>query len=191
MNTKLFVIEGIDCSGKTYLARYIADMIGYRYDHEPTFSSEEADDLNFKKLDPYQREFYFMKDRLEHQSILNRHNTVLDRYVVSGMAYSKVFAPKAYEMTRSIYMLKEFKVPDVIIWVKMPIDNALIINKNKKEECNKKLTALNLIDLNSAMGDEIKYYCHEKKILSFIVDQEFGYPEKAQKEILNIVNQFI
>lgn len=150
--TKLTVLEGIDCCGKSSLAGLLArqlitpDTMWYA-DHEPRFSSTEADRLNSANLDPWQREFYFMKDRMGHQSFLNQANIVLDRYILTGLAYAQTFSPSVVPMMKSVYFLPdEFKRPDVIVFIDIEPEDALKFNELKKdtEGYSEKMTLNNL-----------------------------------------------
>lgn len=144
--SRLIVLEGIDCSGKTTLSKMLAEYLNehwmpdspsqppnWVHDHEPRFSSTEADNLNIKGIDPWQREYYFMKDRMGHQEFLNTHNVVLDRYILSGLAYAETFSKNVVPMMKSVYSIKrEFKEPDLVVLVDMPPEEAVRLNELKK-----------------------------------------------------------
>jgi thymidylate kinase len=147
MITRLVNLEGVDCCGKTTLSKLLATRLnemwipampndqpsGWQASHEPTFSSEIADKLNFDSLDEWQREFYFMKDRINHQALLNSANVVLDRYILSGLAYAQTFSPKVVPMMLSVYsMIKEFKRPDVVVFLDIEPEDAMKFNELKK-----------------------------------------------------------
>lgn len=197
MSTKLILIEGLDCSGKTHIAKEIAKIFKFRYEHEPTFDSRKADELNFKKLNAYEREFYFMEDRIKHQEILNKHNVVLDRYTISGMAYAKVFAPECFEMVKNIYLLDYFKQPDSIFWVRMDLEKSIEINNSRTDYKNSKLDVDVFKRLNEAMTEVLDLYVKRYPLTPvFIVDQVYGdmnqTVEKIKKEVeARILNERI
>jgi len=157
--SKLILIEGIDCCGKSTIAKKVANNLFLKTDdiwihrHEPTFDSKTADKLNFEDKDAWQREFYFMKDRLEHQEILNKNDVVLDRYYISGLAYAQVFgSPIVHDMCRSIYSLPEFKKPDITFLITIDPKLAVAINESKKEsgEYNPSYTLEKATELQNA-----------------------------------------
>lgn len=164
---RLINIEGIDCSGKTTLSKMLTNRLNaestgsesreWVFEHEPRFSSEDADRLNFNVLDGWQREFYFMKDRISHQHILNTNNVVLDRYILSGLAYAKAFSPETVPMMLSVYhLVREFKQPDVIVFIDIEPENALKFNELKKgtPDYSTKMTLNNL----QLLRDNFKFF---------------------------------
>jgi len=155
--TILITIEGIDCSGKTTIAKSLAKKFKYKFEHEPRFSSEEADKLNFNGIDHYQREFYFMQDRVKHQIVLEQHNVILDSYILRGLTYASYFGPKALGMVRSVYKIPEFKKPNLTIVIKTDPKTALKINKQRigTPDYNPKLTLEVLKGLDVCMQEEI------------------------------------
>lgn len=186
----LIVFEGCDCSGKTDIGNIIAKMLGYRFEHEPTFDSSFADQLNFRKLDSYQREFYFMKDRIQHQEILNANNICLDRYVLSGIAYANYFSPQVLDMVKSIYsMHTEFKRPDFQFYVDMNPDVAVQINESRKdtEDYNPKLKKETLVGLRDSFMNAIDIM-GEWGVETMIVQNEFGKKDQTVERIVNKIN---
>lgn len=138
---QLIVLEGIDCSGKSTYARLLVDKFNqtnfanrnWILQHEPTFSSKEADRLNFSGMDQWRREYHFMKDRMNHQNILRSNNVVLDRYILSGLAYAQAFSPEVIPMMKSIYSdASEFVHPDLTIFIDIDPSDALAINKSRE-----------------------------------------------------------
>lgn len=148
--SKLIVLEGIDCSGKSTLAMMLSEYLNWRHEHEPTFTSAEADNLNFAELDSFQREYFFMKDRLQHQDVLKRFDIVLDRYILSGLAYAEAFSPRAIPMMKSIYRMNhEFKHPDLTIFIDMPPKKALELNISRIKDRNEQLDLTTLEKIRS------------------------------------------
>jgi thymidylate kinase len=162
------------------------------HEHEPTFTSEEADKLNFDKNDAWQREFYFMKDRMNHQAILKSNNVVLDRYVLTGLAYAQTFSPKVVEMMISTYKLQsEFIYPDVVFFIDMDPINALAINDSRKgtPEYNPKLT----LDVLQSIRDG--FITHMKTISDMdipviTIQPFFGDIDKTFTSILNWFDKY-
>lgn len=156
---KLIVFEGTDLSGKTTIAKEMAKRFDFTFEHEPTFSSAYADEINFKGLNAYQREFYFMIDRYKHQEIIQMNDVILDRYRLTGIAYARVFGPEALEMAHSIYSLQEFKKPDLTIFVDMHPENAMKLNELRKDstDFNPKLTIEKLQQLRQSYYNEMVF----------------------------------
>lgn len=189
MKKQLIVIEGIDCSGKTSLAKVVAQKMNFNFEHEPTFSSTEADNLNFKKLNAFQREFYFMLDRYKHQEKLRENNVILDRYRLSGAVYAAVFGPEALPMVHGIYGLKEFKKPDMTIFIDMDPKDALKLNELKKgtPDYNPKLNEKTLHILRDAFLEQInsvQSLWGEKIVL---LDNIFGQFDKTVERIISTI----
>ena len=122
----LIAFEGIDGSGKSFISKKLAEKLNWRWTHEPTFLSEQADALNLGSKDDIQREVEFAVDRichtyqLNHTSMLNV-NTICDRYIWSGLVYCKKYNPAAYSFIDVFYDHKFFIKPDYYIYVETPI----------------------------------------------------------------------
>lgn len=142
MNSNLIVFEGIDNSGKTSLSKRVCEMLlsgtgmqgGLRYSgsdqtswvwaKEPTFTTEEADRLNDPalKVDENAREVLFLESRLRQQQLYHSGNTILDRYLWTGMAYAKVFSPSVFGFAKEMYQnFNIFKKPLVTVFVDTPV----------------------------------------------------------------------
>lgn len=130
------VFEGIDGGGKTYLSKNLHKKLiespkhkdeNWKWDKEPTFGTEMADELNqIDKGDEFARERLFFDDRVAHQPFLRANNVICDRYIWVGIAYAKIFSPKTYETMREIYLnSKIFIHPDWYVFVDTPIDICL------------------------------------------------------------------
>ena len=159
------------------------------HEHEPTFTSEEADKLNFGALDPWKREYYFMKDRMKHQTILRGCNVVLDRYILSGLAYAQIFSPEVIPMIKSIYSNhSEFVYPDAIFFIDMDPINALAINESRKRttEYNPKLTLDILQKLRMGFVSHLQTM-REWELPVFTIQPFFGDIDKTFESILNII----
>lgn len=133
----VIVFEGIDHSGKStlsmlfmeYLNTEFKDAQGHPLIHphlgdfvwtkEPGFSSEEADKLNSPEYkDELLRERLFFVSRSRHQNDMRSGNIVCDRYIWSGIAYAKLFSPKAYQFAKELYLSEDlFIQPDLNILV--------------------------------------------------------------------------
>jgi len=198
MNTpkRLLVLEGIDCSGKSMYAEMLKNRLIKRFgdgtwihEHEPTFSSEEADNLNFGAMDIWRREYYFMKDRMKHQTILRGCNVVLDRYILSGLAYAQIFSPDVLPMMKSVYSnTEEFVHPDAIFFIDMDPMNALAINESRKRtpEYSPKLNLATLQKLRQGFITHLQTM-REWELPVFTIQPFFGDIDKTFESILNII----
>jgi len=194
MTKKLIVFEGIDCSGKSMYAEMLKNEFikkfgenSWIHEHEPTFSSSEADTLNFEATDTWKREYYFMKDRMKHQEILRNNNVVLDRYILTGLAYAQAFSPEAIPMMTSVYSIpREFIRPDAIFFIDMDPMNALAINESRKDspEYSPKLKIETLQLIRSSFIFHFQTI-REWEVPLFIIQPFFGEIDKTFKLILN------
>jgi len=117
----LIAFEGIDGSGKTTLARKFADMKEFLFTKEPTFSSEEADELNIKHSNKADSEIEFLFDRVNHQKLIKKsEDIVCDRYLWTGMAYCRVFNSEMYSFIRKVYTHSFFRRPDCYVFIDTP-----------------------------------------------------------------------
>lgn len=132
MATKLIVFEGIDNSGKTSISKGVIQLLQksfpldiWVWSKEPDFSTEEADRLNDPSLknNEIDREILFLESRLRQLSKYLENNVVLDRYLWTGIAYAKVFSPKAFSFVSRLYQNENiFKIPDITVFVDTPVD---------------------------------------------------------------------
>lgn len=197
-NKRFLVLEGIDCSGKSSYAKMLKDRLvkkfgegSWIHEHEPTFTSEVADKLNFSGMDVWRREYYFMKDRMRHQTILRANNVVLDRYILSGLAYAQTFSPEVVPMMKSIYSnTGEFIHPDATFFIDMDPMNALALNESRKgtADYNPKLTLAILQKLRTSFQAHIQTM-REWELPVFTIQPFFGDMERTFESILDIIRR--
>jgi len=137
----LIVFEGIDRSGKSTLSRQFGHYINddfrsedgalkidphfgdFVWTKEPTFTTEEADELNNTCTDQYVRERVFFESRLRHQDLLAGRNIICDRYIWSGIAYAKKFSPNCFDFVKELYLSENlFLQPDLYVFLDTPVD---------------------------------------------------------------------
>jgi len=201
----LINIEGIDGSGKSTIAKMLCkylnenklkfgdELTPWILEREPNFDSQTADALNFVKGNSWQREFYFMKDRMQHQEKLRTNDVVLDRYIWTGLAYASVFSPEVLDMCVSFYSLSsEFIKPDIIFYMDVNPNDAIKINESRKgtPEYSEKLKLQNLISLKEAFEDT-KKFIREWEIPFLIVESKFGQLDESLDTIIKFLNGYM
>ena len=201
----LIAIEGIDGAGKTTQAELIAKELSKKHAIYQTKNPTDGEigQLVRKvlsgelKIPPIALQFLFSADRqVQQEGIINRLKDgeiiIMDRYFWSAVVYGSVdlagsnFADSADKLlvTQSILsMYHKFLVPDMSIYLKVPIEIALKRIGTKK--------------------DRLEIYEHEEKLINiekgynWLVDKfknEFtiidGTKSEAEitKEIVNIFN---
>jgi thymidylate kinase len=189
--SKLVVLEGTDLSGKTTIAKEVAKRMNFEFDHEPTFSSSFADKINFTNLNEYQREFYFLVDRYNHQDFLTNNNVILDRYRLSSIAYTNVFSEKALEMSRSIN--STFLKPDLTVYIDMQPENAIELNESRKgtDLYNSKLTLKKLQQLRLSFYKQIAFAQSEWDENIIIYEPIYGNLSLTINQIYDLINKEI
>ena len=117
-------VEGIDGSGKSTIAKALAENLYFVYTKEPTFSSEEADALNLDSKNDIEREIEFAIDRIRHMNdFLRKYEDIIcDRYIWSGLAYCEKYNPVAFPFAKALYKHKFFIKPDIYIFVDTPVE---------------------------------------------------------------------
>lgn len=176
----LIVFEGIDHSGKTTVANKLAQKIpGFIFRHEPDFSSEEADMLNspeFKGNDA-KREVYFLESRLRCQEVYRSNSVILDRYLWTGMAYAKTFAPNSYNFTVELYQnYNIFKKPTLTFFMNTPVQTCFDRKEPSSKETYERLDTIYkaymdtkqyvntpIVMVDGTMGvDDCVQFCYEQ-----------------------------
>lgn len=151
--TPLIVFEGIDNSGKTTISKIIHEKHPeFEWLKEPVFSTEEADQLNSSdsNLTGAEREFLFLKGRIERQKTYRSKPVLLDRYLWSGMAYAKAFSPEIAAEAINLYqMYWIFKKPTVTVFMDTPIETC--------QSREPSLTIARLVKIYNSYMDTKKY----------------------------------
>src|SRR3989344_6320358 len=139
---KFIVLEGIDKSGTTtqtqLLGSYLLDKsksYSVFLTREPTMDTLEGRmlrDVIFKSnTDPYEDRnlitYMFLKDRIYHNEVINKHlnqgyPVVSDRYKYSTIAYQ---AAQGCDLQGLIDIQKDFLVPDLVFFLYIEAEKAL------------------------------------------------------------------
>ena len=139
MTARFVVLEGIDGSGKTEQARRLAEWLRGR-GRTVVETSEPTDGVWGRRYRAWARgeseagpgevlEF-FVEDRREHVAELIRpalergDDVVCDRYVASTLAYQAAHG-LAREALQATLDAAGFPEPDLVIWLRLPLDVAL------------------------------------------------------------------
>ena len=152
----LIVFEGIDHSGKTTLSKALtAKYPEFKWSHEPTFSSEQADRLNsdeYKGQDA-KREVLFLESRLGQQSFYRSNPVLLDRYLWTGIAYAKAFSPSIYPFCVELYQdYNIFKKPTLTFFMETPVETCF---ERKEPDSNE--TVERLLTIYQAYKDTLEF----------------------------------
>lgn len=151
------VFEGIDRCGKSTLSVLFQEYLNNRYrgddglllidpsfgdfvwTKEPTFTTEEADNLNSPEFtNEYKRELLFYISRTRHQEFISGKNVVCDRYIWTGLTYAKLFSPDCYGFAKELYLSDElFLKPDIQVFVDTPVDVCMERAKKLGEPINR------------------------------------------------------
>jgi dTMP kinase len=158
-------VEGIDGSGKTTLANSLKGKLDMFH-----FTREPTDRFEFERLktlsNPYNsfyNFFLFTYDRLEHQEEIKKYEYVLcDRYIVSSIAYEgpmleKFFGSREETVKWMVNVSMMLKIPDVIIYLDVPLSVALERIKKNRKDLNFRGKQLSMLE-NPDVLDKIKKY---------------------------------
>lgn len=141
MSGKFIVISGLNGCGKTSVSKYVVDKLNkeccpnwyqgdksWYWEKEPRFFDHDtAHKVNCGTKNCYQREVMFLKDRLQHQSIIREllesgKNILMDRYILDGVAYSEVYSKECHVFLEELYKSSLFIQPHFYIWMDTPIE---------------------------------------------------------------------
>jgi dTMP kinase len=137
----LIVFEGIDGSGTTTQSRLLHDVLKQDtfWDKEPTEGDigrmiQEILRQDGESVNPLTLLQLFLADRVEHQKTIeeelkNGNSVILDRYVLSTMAYQGIY----FEIP-DLYRLNEnFIKPDIVFFIDLQPEIGLERKTGKKE----------------------------------------------------------
>jgi thymidylate kinase len=136
----LIVFEGINKSGTSTLSLQFVQYLNklfrgkdgllkldphfgdFIWTKEPSFTSEESELLNKPSyVDEFKREKIFFESRIRHQKIIAGKNTVCDRYIWTGMAYTYKYSPNCFRFAKELYLSENlFIQPDLYVFVDTP-----------------------------------------------------------------------
>lgn len=159
-------IEGIDGSGKTTLTNSLREKFPeFHFTREPTDNFQFA---NLKTLNSPHNSFYnfflFTYDRLEHQDEIKAYKNVLcDRYLASSIAYEgpmieKFFQDRDETIKWMINVSKMLKMPDMIIYLDVPLQVALKRIKNNRKNLNFRGKSLSILEESKGLKNISEYY---------------------------------
>lgn len=128
------VFEGIDGSGKTTLAKALADELGWFFTREVRKSTSMllAKHVSEGETDPKWMFDMFMNERRIHShDVLEKCrsvgiNVVCDRYLHSTIAYQPYsLTLKGFQDTEVVFKSVWFIKPDIVFYLDIPVDTAL------------------------------------------------------------------
>lgn len=139
MSGRFVVLEGIDGSGKTEQTRRLVDWLRAR-GHSAVATREPTDGAHGRRYRAWARGEieatpdevlgFFLEDRREHVKTLIRpaldrgEVVVCDRYVDSTLAYQAAQGIDRARL-RALFATDEFPRPDLVLWLRVPVDVAL------------------------------------------------------------------
>jgi len=135
INNRVIALEGFDGSGKSTIAKWIAENYGYEFQKSPSENFANVRDV-FDKPETGMRErlAFYMGDCLRMSMLMRQmpnKKYVLDRYFYSTIAYHEA---KKKGCTNGLKMVcRTFKKPDLVILVKSDFETIKrrIINRNE------------------------------------------------------------
>lgn len=149
--------EGIERAGKSTLSIKFASYLNeYRdgdllkidphfgdfiWTKEPSFSSEEANQLNIPGyIDEYRRERIFFESRIRHQNNIAGKNIICERYLWSGLAYAHKYSQNCFRFLKELYISDNlFIQPDLYIFVNTPVTMCVERDPNLDIDIQKEL----------------------------------------------------
>jgi dTMP kinase len=180
------VFEGIDGCGKSTLSKRFAERMSWSWTREPTFSSEQADELNLKSKDDIGREIEFAIDRIKHvfEMEANENSFVCDRYIWTGLVYCSKYNPKAFSFVREFYAHEFFRKPDWYIFVDTPIDICYerIVSREGKE-----IQSLNDLSSLRQLYKSLEYIVSKNS--KIITIESLGKIDDLVDSILNLMGK--
>ena len=109
------MIEGVDGSGKTSIAKLLAEKIDGEYYHSPSRKIEFLHKLA-NASSPLFRYYYFLFGNYisskEFKKILRKKQLVVDKYIYSTVAFHSEILGKKLELPKNLV------TPDIIIYIK-------------------------------------------------------------------------
>lgn len=139
----LIAFEGTERVGKSTLSIKFASYLNNRlngnlleidphfgdfiWTKEPSFSSEEANQLNTPGyVDEYRRERLFFESRIRHQNYIAGKNIICERYLWSGLAYAYKYSSNCFRFIKELYTSESlFIQPDLYIFIDIPVETCL------------------------------------------------------------------
>lgn len=193
MKGKFIVIEGIDGSGKSTIAKKLAETLNENnietiYTFEPTnayYGAKLRDTMLSKDMDLDRELELFVDDRKEHIRLMIKptleegKTVVLDRYMYSSIAYQ---GAKGIDIEKIKNMHESFiLIPDIVFIFHLPVEKSLnriiekrgFIDRFENEEYLKKVDSI-----FKSFNDSFIYHINADKSIDDI-----------NKELIEILKQ--
>lgn len=120
---RIIAVEGFDGSGKSTIAKWIADNMGYEYHKSPTgIFAQVRNEFDKAETSLHDRLPFYIGDCVRVSMMLqsNLNNFVLDRYYYSTLAYHEAKYPGSIK--ELVGICRQLAQPDLVILVKAPFE---------------------------------------------------------------------
>jgi len=135
INNRVIALEGFDGSGKSTIAKWIAEKYGYEFQKSPSENFANVREV-FDKPETGMRErlAFYMGDCLRMSMLMRQEPNkkyILDRYFYSTIAYHEAKRKGATKGLKRVY--RTFHKPDLVILVKSDFETIKrrIISRNE------------------------------------------------------------
>jgi len=170
------VIEGIDGSGKTTLAKMLADALSYRYKvfltEEPTktWVGRDVRRAIEEEKNPYTQALLFFADRAEHIDDMRKHLmrgyvVISDRYVYSTYAYQGAQLDGIMDFKSALqwfqWIYEPMRLdPDLVIYVDIEPEEGLrrIYGRERKEKFERLEFLQRVRELYLKMAEDFEFF---------------------------------
>ena len=133
--TRIVAIEGFDGSGKTSIAKWIAEYLGYEYHKSPSEAfADVREKFDSVSIPMHERLAFYTGDCIRMSMMFEQNpdkKYVLDRYYYSTVAYHEAKQPGVTSPLTEIY--KSLHKPDVVFLIISDFETIIHRIKSRNE----------------------------------------------------------